>query len=236
MQSIELELVKIPAGELTMGVPACPLENKLANPWSNGTVVRVASFWIGKYLVTNAEFRAYLVDSGAARPSHIDRADFDADRQPVVGISWEDAVAYCQWLSDRLGRRYRLPRDSEWEYAARGGSQGTCFPWGNDLSLEHAWFNQQAATKPVGSFSPNGYGLYDVIGNAWEWCEERFNDVATLSKAKNVPTGKPPELNRILRGGSFLTSDRLNLYIAYRHDDPPDLRHHCIGFRVAADD
>jgi formylglycine-generating enzyme required for sulfatase activity len=77
--------------------------------------------------------------------------------------------------------------------------------------------------------------LYDAIGGVWEWCHERFNDVTVLTKAVNAPTGKSPEVNRILRGGSFLTSDPLNLHLAYRHEDPPDLRHHCIGFRIATD-
>ena len=235
MQFLEPELIKMPGGEYVRGMPPCPPDNKLAHPWTSGEVVLVEPFLLGRYLVTNVEYRAYLRDTNAPPPSHIDQPDFCQDKQPVVGISWDDATAYCRWLSDRSARRYRLPSDSEWEYAARGGRQGTRFPWGDDLSLEHAWFNQQPAPKPVGSFPANAFGLHDMVGNAWEWCQERFDEVATHTKSINTPTNKPPEMNRVLRGGSFLTFDPLHLYIAYCHEDPPDLRHHCIGFRIATD-
>jgi len=118
-------------------------------------------------------------------------------------------------------------------YAARGGLPDSPFPWGRELRPEYAWYGGQSAPKPVGSYPPNGYGLHDIVGNIWEWCADVFEHVSAGCAATNAPTGKEPRINRVLRGGSYLTKDPLNLWVAYRHEDPPDLRHECIGFRVA---
>ncbi|MBS0664405.1 MAG: SUMF1/EgtB/PvdO family nonheme iron enzyme [Verrucomicrobia bacterium] len=227
------ELVSIPAGTIDLGVPACPPRSNFAWVWHTGRTKSVKAFKLARYHVTNAEYRVFLAETGHSAPAHISQPGFNGDRLPVVGISWEDATAYCAWLARRTGKPYRLPTDAEWEYAARGGRAGTIFPWGNGLDPEFAWFGGQAAPKPVGSYAPNGFGLHDMIGNAWQWCEERFEDVSEGVKAVNRPTGRDPAVNRVLRGGSFLTCHYLNLWIAYRHEDPPDLKHESIGFRLA---
>ena len=227
--------ITVPGGTLSMGLPPCPTDAPLARKWHSEQVVAVANFALGTFPVTNLEYRDYVRATGAEPPRSLTQPGLDADSQPVGGVSWHDAVEYCDWLCAQTGRRYRLPTDAEWEYAARGGQVGMAFPWGQELSLHRAWYGGQPTTKPVGSFPPNAYGLYDMSGNVWEWCEDLFDEVSAGLAATNAPTGKDPRTNRVLRGGSYLTKDVLNLWVAYRHEDPPDLRHECIGFRVALD-
>jgi formylglycine-generating enzyme required for sulfatase activity len=228
------DLIDIPGGRLQVGVPSCPPNANFAWTWHTGQYADIAKFQLARHQVTNAEYRAFLTDTGYSAPSHIYRAAFNEDQQPVVGISWTDAVTYCRWLSRLTDRVYRLPTDAEWEYSARGGRENTIFPWGDALDPQLACFGGRAAPQSVGSYPPNGFGLYEMIGNAWEWCSDRFEDVSAGLKAVNNPTGQATEDNRVLRGGSYMTTHYLNLWIAYRHEDPPDLRHESIGFRVAA--
>jgi formylglycine-generating enzyme required for sulfatase activity len=227
------ELVSIPAGQLRVGIPPCPPNANFAWKWHTGQTYNIAGFQLARHHVTNAEYRVFLADTGYSHPSHMDRAGFNEDRQPVLGVSWYDAVEYCGWLSRVTALLYRLPTDAEWEYAARGGRENTIFPWGDALDPQFACFGGQAAPSSVGSYPPNGFGLHDMIGNAWEWCGDRFEDVSAGVKAVNHPTERSTEDNRVVRGGSYMTNHYLNLWIAYRHEDPADLRHESIGFRVA---
>ena len=233
MKTVEPEMIEIPSGHLALGMPPCPPETEFYHRWHSGKQVEVAAFKLGKTTVTNKEYRVYLQDTQSEKPSHIDVENFSQDNQPVTGISWQDATAYCQWLGHKTGKSYRLPGDAEWEYAARGGSEMTCYSWGNELSQENACYGGPDAPRPVGCYPPNGFGLYDMIGNVWEWCDDRFADVSQGLPAKNNPTNNDLAENRVLRGGSYLTTNILNLWVAYRHEDPVDLRHECLGFRLA---
>ena len=226
-------LMPVPAGRIHLGVPACPPRSNLPWVWHTGTEVEVAAFQLGRTHVTNAEYRAFLAATSHPPAPHLDAPGLNGAAQPVVGISWDDATAYCDWLAQATGRPYRLPRDTEAEYAARGGREGSIFPWGDALDPRFACFGGQAAPRNVGSYPPNGFGLHDMVGNVWAWCSDRYEDVSGGAKATNRPTGKDPAGNRVLRGGSYMTCHYLNLWIAYRHEDPPDLRHESIGFRVA---
>jgi sulfatase modifying factor 1 len=195
--------------------------------------VGVDAFQLAKYPLTNVEYRHYLKDTGSAAPDKINADDFDADNQPVVGVSWEDARAYCRWLNDKTGKCYRLPRYAEWEYAARGESEQTIFPWGDTLDPVKASFGGMAAPKPVGSYAPNGFGLFDMVGTVWEWCDDRYEEVSNHLPAIQKALSGDSSQNRVLRGGPFMTTNMLMLWIAYRHEDPPELCHESIGFRVA---
>lgn len=228
-------MIPLPAGTFTMGLPECPADAPLARKWHSGRVVAVPAFELGARPVMNGEYRDYTRATGAEPPKSMTTPGLDAEDQPVGGASWLDATGYCEWLSAQTGRHYRLPTDAEWEYAARGGQMGWAFPWGQELGPDRAWYGGQPATKPAGSYPPNGYGLYDMCGNIWEWCADLFSEVSEGLAATNTPTGKDARTNRVLRGGSYLTKDVLNLWVAYRHEDPPDLRHECIGFRMALD-
>lgn len=140
---------------------------------------------------------------------------------PVTLVRWEDAVAYCTWLSRVSGRRVRLPSEPEWEKAARGGLEGRRYPWGDRLDADRANFAGAGSLAPRGTtrcraYPPNGYGLYDMAGNVWEWVGES-------------PAG---ESTRIVRGGGWLAADARMLSCGYRHRVPADTYSYGIGFRV----
>ena len=157
--TIGMKFVKIPKGTFRMG-------------WKDGMdgadyihQVTVSSFWMGQFEVTNAQFKLFKTKKLLPK--------FAGNTQPATPITWYEAKAFCQWLSKKESLNYRLPTEAEWEYAARGGLDQKLYPWGNEdgLGRANAW-NQ--ATMPVGSFPPNGYNLYDMAGNAWEWVNDAF--------------------------------------------------------------
>jgi formylglycine-generating enzyme required for sulfatase activity len=159
---------------------------------------------------------------------------------PVVLIRYQDALAYCAWLGARLGRLVRLPTEAEWEKAARGGVDGLRYPWGNEIEASHANFlsdgasKQERSTRPTGTFSPNAYGLYDMIGNVWEWVSDWYDAEYYGASATHDPSGPATGAMRIVRGGSWVNSDVAMLRCAYRHKVPPDTYAHSVGFRVAS--
>ena len=236
MKFIEPELVSIPAGPVTLGAPACPPGYSLAHRWSGPRSVNVGAFQIARIAVTRREFALFLADSGHAKPVDWDDPVLNDPRQPVCGVTAAAADAYCRWLDGKTGKRYRLPPVDEWEKAARGGLEGKKFPWGDEPLEGRCSFGQKAtdAPRPVGSFAANGYGLHDMVGNIWQWLADLYVDIAA-DKPVNTPTGKPAELNRALVGGSFMTGNTDCLWVAYRHEDPPDLLHRRLGFRLALD-
>jgi len=175
--------------------------------------------------------------------------------EPVVCVSWADTRPFLAWLSQKAGRPYRLPSEAEWEYAARAGGAGD-FPWGDDEEESCAYGNvydaaaagrfRWPATKcsdgaavlaKVGSYKPNGFGLYDMVGNVWEWVEDCYvmPYLAGHSTAAPVPppAGKACE-KRGVRGGSWMTRASRNR-VAFRGRDPEDARYFMFGFRVARD-
>jgi formylglycine-generating enzyme len=175
-----------------------------------------------------------------------------AGRHPVVFVSWNDATKYCEWLSAKDGRRYRLPTEAEWEYAARANTT-TAYPWGNDADggREFANLADRAYAKsfpernfgldyddgfvftaPVGSFKPNGYGLYDMHGNVLEWVADLWEPHPRTSAMD--PKGASNGAYRVAKGGAW-GSDPNDCRSAFRFREAPDNRFAGIGFRVAAD-
>jgi formylglycine-generating enzyme len=163
---------------------------------------------------------------------------------PVVHVSWNDAVAFCAWSGERL------PTEAEWEYAARGGLRGEQFPWGAELQpggehrmnvfqgrfpRENSCADGYAATAPVDAFPPNGYGLYNVTGNVWEWCADWFHPRYYATNPTADPPGPPDGMHRVMRGGSYLChASYCNCYrVDARSANEPDSSAGNIGFRVA---
>jgi formylglycine-generating enzyme required for sulfatase activity len=221
-----LEMVDIPAGKFLMGSDS---EKPIHQ-------VTVKAFRMGKYPVTQAQYEAVMGTNPSkfgSNPNH-----------PVEQVSWFDAQAFCEKLSQLTGQSYRLPTEAEWEYACRAGTQ-TRFSFGDDQSQlgDYAWFdgNSDSKTHPVGEKRANPWGLYDVHGNVWEWCadqwHERYADKPdNLKQNGNIAWVDGNITNQslmLLRGGSW-SSLPGNCRSAYRKGNFPDGRSSIIGLRVVA--
>ncbi|MEZ5418576.1 MAG: formylglycine-generating enzyme family protein [Vicinamibacterales bacterium] len=166
----------------------------------------------------------------------------DRGTHPVTLVTHADAVAYCVWLGTRLGRAVRLPSEAEWERAARGGIDHRRYPWGDEIDPSRSNFLPDVAlkrmrgTRPVGTFPPNPFGLYDASGNVWEWVADWYAPDAYATQGAVNPPGPVAGTMRVLRGGSWVTHDVLQLRCAYRHKVPPDTYAYSVGFRVAYSD
>lgn len=192
---------------------------------------------VGINEVTFREWDACVADGGC--PAGISDEGWGREKQPVINVSWTDAKAYTQWLSARTGQRYRLLREAEWEYVARAGA-GSAFPWGADAGLGQANCFQCGATgysgkqpAPVGSFTRNAFGLYDVVGNVWEWTEDCHTAaVKSVAEASNLSESCT---SHVLRGGSFKTAEQ-DASLDRRRGAQQSVRSSQNGFRVARED
>ena len=184
-------------------------------PGENGNISR--GLWLGKYPVTNADYKRFLQSTkDSKKPEYWNDPRFNQPGQPVVGVSWDEAEAFCTWVGGRL------PTEAEWEYACRAGTS-TEYSFGNDESKlgEYGWFeeNSKGQTQPVGSKKPNPWGLFDMHGNVWEWCEDRYCSAEYGS-------------DRVIRGGGWFSS-AWYCRSAYRLTSATSDRFNYLGFRVS---
>jgi formylglycine-generating enzyme len=192
--------------------------------------VCVDDFSIGTYLVTQAEWQAVMGDN----PSSFAECGGNC---PVESVSWKDAKKFIRQLNARTGKRYRLPTEAEWEYAARSG--GKQEKWAGTIDAnrldEYAWYkdNSDMKTHEVGQKQPNGLGLYDMSGNVWEWCQDRYDEKYYEQAKEKNPKGPESGEYRVMRGGSW-NYDSSITRAAYRGDINPDNRNSDLGFRLAA--
>ena len=224
--------------------------------------VHVGEFLIGRFPVTQDEYARFVRATGYPQPEvrepplvaagsdelfrdlagrYVWRNGTPPDghgTHPVVLVRYEDAAAYCRWLADETGQIVRLPTEAEWEKAARGGREASKYPWGNEIDpsrgnfLAEAAAKRQRGTRPTGTYPPNGYGLYDMAGNVWEWVSDWYGREYYAASEGVDPRGPLSGTLRIVRGGSWVNDDVSMLRCAYRHKVPPDTYAYSIGFRI----
>jgi formylglycine-generating enzyme len=272
---VTMEFVLIRAGRFTMGSPK--EEKGHEDDEQLHEVAITKPFYLGSYTVTRGQFRTFVDDTGHKTDAETDGQGgygYDADKgefqqdpkyswrnpgfeqtdaHPVVNVSWNDAQAFCVWLSRKAGKKYRLPTEAQWEYACRGRTQ-TRFYFGDDDEDLAKYGNVADAsarkkfpawswtikaddgyvfTAPVGHYKPNGFGLYDMHGNVWQWCADYYDtQYYAHSPIKDPFNSKIPDsARRVLRGGSWCLNPTY-CRAANRGRCAPDYRSDSDGFRV----
>jgi formylglycine-generating enzyme required for sulfatase activity len=234
-----VELIAVPAGTFLMGSANEFFSEAPAHPVSFRS-----GFLMGKYPITQAQWQAVM--------GHNPSAFRDAPDRPVDSVTWEQAAAFCRCLSERTGRRVRLPSEAEWEYACRAGTADDFFfgPWGpladdgdvpweaRQALCEYAWFdlNSGGGSRPVGLKRPNPWGLHDLLGNVWEWCADVWHGDYAGAPGDGSPwvegAGRQPR--RCLRGGAW-DMNAFRCRSPYRSYDDRELATNRFGFRVVVD-
>jgi sulfatase modifying factor 1 len=223
------ELIFIPDGPFLMGSDeGQENERPVHEVW-------VSAFAIGKFPVTNREYACFLQAAGYGLPQSWDDPRFNDPEQPVVAVSWFDAVAYCTWLRQVSRKPYRLPTEAEWEKAARGGVGGQRYPWGNELPLwMHPYGGGEAVEQPdrVGQDTPNGYGIHHMGDLVHVWCSDWYAADYYRGSLPRDPQGPSTGVRRASRGGSWRHRMKVTRCAA-RSSLPPDRMFTDYGFRVA---
>jgi formylglycine-generating enzyme required for sulfatase activity len=231
--SFEPEMVLIQPGSFTMGIPEAESTHEKTEEWDaharpQHSVTIRRPFLLGKYPVTRGEYAEFARETNREwRPP-----DFkQTDRHPAVNVSFDDAVAYADWLYERTGRRYRLPSEAEWEYACRAGTK-TARYWGERPDRKLANFEGKATTE-VDAYKPNRWGLYDMLGNVFEWIEDVWHESYDGAPANGLAwtDGGDPG-RRVLRGGSW-NGDHGVSRAGFRDWDGSGDRGSIAGFRLA---
>ena len=273
--TVSLKLLRIPAGSFPMGSPRTAPYRTQRNERPQHEVRIPADFYMGRCEVTRGQFAAFVRDAEYKTEAEVKgwafawdgkkwdkikgaswkNVGFDqTDDHPVICVSWNDATAFCNWLSRRAGRTVRLPTEAQWEYACRAGTT-TAWSWGDDSAKGKGrcnaadktgrarfrswrifpWEDGYVFTSPVGTFKPNEYGLHDMHGNVWEWCRDWYRkSYATAGKVE--AKGRYGDGPRVVRGGSWLSPPE-RCRSAFRTACGP-MGFYCdfiIGFRVVAD-
>lgn len=230
MAMAETDLIRIPAGWFLMGSEAGQdVEGPVHRVWVDG-------FAMAATQVTVAEYGRFLAATGREAPPKWGDAEFCDPRQPVVAVSWFEAVAYCEWLLRVTGARYRLPTEAEWERAARGGVEGKLFPWGDEPPMSRPGYaaRWQTGPEPVGQSEPNGYGLFEMCENVHEWCSDWFDPEYYRVSPERNPRGPEEGVRKASRGGSWRHQIKISRCSA-RSSIPPEFQYADYGFRVVCD-
>jgi formylglycine-generating enzyme required for sulfatase activity len=223
---VSIEMMRIPGGTFEMG----SLEDDSEKPVHT---VAVPEFCMGKYPVTQAQWRYVAGMTQVNQELEADPSNFKGDNRPVEQVNWYDAVEFCARLSRETRRSYRLPTEAEWEYACRAGTT-TSYHFGETITTDLANYDgKYNGTTPVDQFGiANAFGLCDMHGNVWEWCQDHWHDLSKgVHSDGSAWLTENDEAARILRGGSGF-NDQRSCRSAYRLDDDPDFRSNNFGFRV----
>jgi sulfatase modifying factor 1 len=223
----------IPSGYFRMGCERGRDEEKPEHR------VWVDAFEMAVHQVRNRDFACYLAATGAPPPPQWNDPQFQHPDQPVVSVSWFEAVAYCDWLGGgESGRRYRLPTEAEWERAARGGCEGALYVWGDEApqarpEYVRRWSGTVNGPRPVGEEPPNAFGIFDIGENVHEWCADWFDKNYYAVSDERNPVGPTSGERRASRGGSWRHQIKVSRCAA-RSSIPPSFQYADYGFRVCA--
>lgn len=260
VNGVSFEMVEVKGGTFTMGGTSeqGSETNSEEEPTHS---VTLSDYYIGKYEVTVGMFREFVNETNYRTDADKEGWSYvwtgsswdkkngvnwkcDAngyvrnsseDNHPVIHVSWNDAKAFCEWLARKTSQTFRLPTEAEWEYAARGGNKSRGYKYSGSNNINDvAWYTSttnDSGTKPVGTKSPNEFGIYDMSGNVWEICQDWYGDYSSGSQTN--PTGPATGSNRVLRGGGWLHNARY-CRVSYRSYSTPDGRDGYLGFRLAA--
>jgi formylglycine-generating enzyme required for sulfatase activity len=245
-QTRKMVMVRIPAGEFLMGsAPGHGDRDEFPEHR-----VRVDEFLMARHLVTAAEFAGFLNqthdDLSAYFTPSTDTTIIQSGvrfyprtgcaHHPANGVTFHGAVAYCRWLAEKTGKAYRLPTEAEWEKACRGGLEKKRYPWGNETpagraQYEQTWSGPRLTLSHVGSYPPNRYGLFDMVGNLWEWCSDWYAADYYHHSPEHNPPGPECGALKTLRGGSWGGLD-VQIRCGIRVGEFPDVSDSGVGFRL----
>ncbi len=221
------QMVVIPAGHFLMGSPS----NESGRRNSEGPQHEVQitkPFAMGVYAITFDDYDLFCKNIRQEKP---DAKGWGREKHPAINVSWHDAQAYCTWLSEQTGRCYQLPSEAAWEYACRAGTS-TPYYFGENISKDQANFARNLGqTTPVGSYPANSFGLYDMHGNVWEWCQDTWHNNYENAPLDGFSWEDGKSQARVLRGGSWYGFPDFVRSAAHYGNDP-DFGDYGIGFRV----
>ena len=226
------KFVHVPGGSFKMG-DEWGISNKDQRPVHQ---VTLKSFNISQTEITVAQYREYCNATGTKMPKEPSWGW--QDNHPIVNVSWHDATNYTKWLSEQLNKTIRLPYEAEWEYAARGGNRSKSYKYSGGNNIQKvSWYgdNSNKTTQKVASKQPNELGLYDMSGNVWEWCMDRYGGDYYANSPKNDPKGETKGDARVIRGGGWHLGASF-CSVAYRYGSAFNGEvYEYFGFRVASD-
>jgi formylglycine-generating enzyme len=227
---MDLDTVLIPAGWFWMGSDGnYEWERPRHRVWLD-------AFEIGRFPVTRRDYARFLSATAYPEPAGWHDPCFSEADQPVVGVNWFAAAAYCEWLSKSRAETVRLPTEAEWEKACRGGLEGTEYPWGDESPAKIDYFQGEWKTpKVVGQWRPNGYGLFNIGDNVHEWCIDWYAADYYASSPERNPTGPDEGTRRVSRGGSWRHQIKASR-AAHRSSLPPSYQYTDYGFRIVRGD
>ena len=261
VNGVSFEMVAVKGGTFIMGCTSeqgynCNDDEKPAHS------VTLSDYYIGKYEMTVGLFRVFVNETNYKTDADKEgwsyvwngsswykkkgvnwRCDANGnvrnsseDNHPVIHVSWNDAQAFCKWLSRKTGQTFRLPTEAEWEYAARGGNKSKDYKYSGSNNIDDvAWYtsNSEGKTHDVGTKLPNELGIYDMSGNVWEWCQDRYGNYSSSNQMN--PKGSSKGSDRIGRGGAWWGGDADFCRVSLRLHNSPDIMCNSLGFRLAAD-
>ena len=200
--------------------------------------IELDGFYMGRYPITNAQYQVFVSRTRQSLPRYQEKSRFNSSLMPVVGITWYEAVAFCDWLSEKNDQKFRLPTEAEWEKSARG-TDGRQYVWGDQWHLDKAHFAESRFKQlvEIGVYEENvsPYGCRDMVGNCYQWCADWFH-AQTYKYSSNInPKGAKAGRRKVIRGGSWNTKGQFSGRCANRAAHPPDQAPNWIGFRLATD-